>query len=153
MDREILKKVSFFDTLNDDELRKVHGVAKEERFKADDSIFQEGDKGDKLYVILEGAVRISKTIPGAGEEALGILRAGSYFGEMAVIEDEPRSAHAITHEDATLVSVSKKDLEELMEKDKELGYKLLRKFVETLSQRLRDTNNKIQSFFAMTGGF
>ena len=153
MDITILKKVPLFDTLTDDELSEVLRLAKEEEHKSGNKIFSEGDSGDRLYIINAGAVRISKNIPGIGEEALCVLAPGDYFGEMALIDNAPRSADALSHEDASLLTVSKADLEALMEKNKELAYKLLWKFVETLSKRLRETNDKIRSFFAMSGGF
>ncbi len=149
----ILKKVNFFDTLTEDELKEIASLSKPEDYKEGETIFSEGDEGEKLFVILSGAVRISKNIPGMGEEALSILRAGDYFGEMSLIDNAPRSADARTHEDSSLMTLSKKDLEGLMDEKKDIGYKILSKFVETLSQRLRDTNDKIRSFFAMTGGF
>jgi CRP-like cAMP-binding protein len=153
MDIDILKKVRFFDTLSEDELKEVASLSKTVEYKEGETVFGEGDEGDRLFVILSGAVRISKNIPGMGEEALSVLRAGDYFGEMALIDNAPRSADARTHEDSSLMTLSKKDLESLMDAKKDIGYKILSKFVETLSQRLRDTNDKIRSFFAMTGGF
>ncbi|MBE9503418.1 MAG: cyclic nucleotide-binding domain-containing protein [Proteobacteria bacterium] len=153
MDVTILKKVPLFDTLTEDELSEVLRLSKKEEHKSGDKIFAEGDSGDRLYIIDTGAVRISKNIPGIGEEALCVLNAGDYFGEMALIDNAPRSADALSHEDVCLLAVSKADLEALMEKNKELAYKLLWKFVETLSKRLRETNDKIRTFFAMSGGF
>ena len=153
MDISILKKVKFFDTLTEDELKKIASLSKPEEYKEGETIFSEGDEGERLFVILSGAVRISKNIPGMGEEALSVLRVGDYFGEMSLIDNAPRSADARTHEDSSLMTLSKKDLEGLMDEKKEIGYKILSKFVETLSKRLRDTNDKIRSFFAMTGGF
>ncbi len=153
MDKDLLKKVRFFDTLSDDELSEVILASKQESLKEGDKIFKEGDKGDKLYVILSGAVRISRRIPGIGEEALCVLKSGDYFGEMALIDDAPRSADVMSHEDSELMSVTKGDLKKLMGSNVELANKLLWKFVSTLSKRLRDTNDKIRSFFAMTGGF
>jgi len=153
MDAVILKKVSFFDTLSDDELSEVIALTKQEDFKEGDRLFNEGDKGDKLYIIISGAIRISKTIPGMGEEALSILRTGDYFGEMALIEDISRTADATAHEGSSLITISKEDLQSIMDKDREMGYKILTKFVETLSRRLRETNDKLRSFFAMSGGF
>ena len=153
MDIDILKKVRFFDNLSEDELKEVASLAKTVEFKEGEVVFGEGDEGDRLFVILSGAIRISKNIPGIGEEALSVLRTGDYFGEMALIDNAPRSADARTHEDSRLMALSKKDLETLMDAKKDLGYKILSKFVETLSKRLRETNDKIRSFFAMTGGF
>src|SRR5260370_15355172 len=68
--------------------------SREERFAAGASLVEEGDEGTEMYVILEGKAMISKFIPGAGEEALAILERGEFFGEMALIDGEPRSADA-----------------------------------------------------------
>lgn len=153
MDVEVLKKVGFFDTLTDNELKEILALAKQEDFREGDIIFNEGDGGDKLYVIIAGAVRISKHIPGIGEEALSVLRTGDYFGEMALIENITRTADAKAHEGSSVISISKEDLQSLMEQNREMGYKILTKFVETLSRHLRETNDKLRSFFAMSGGF
>ena len=98
----------------------------------------------------QGKVRISKMVPGVGEEALAILEPGSYFGEMALIDDTPRSADATAHLACTLYVIQKADLEELMFLHKDLAYELLWTFVRTLSSRLRETNDKIRSFFALS---
>jgi CRP-like cAMP-binding protein len=88
-----------------------------------------------------------------GEEALGILEAGSHFGEMAMVDDSPRSADAIAHTACALAVVRREQLDQLMFVDKELAYDVLWTFVRTLAVRLRETNEKIKGFFAMTGGF
>jgi len=98
-------------------------------------------------------VRISKMVPGVGEEALAILEPGSYFGEMALIDDTPRSADATAHMPCTLYVIQKADLEELMFLHKDLAYELLWTFVRTLSARLRETNDKIKAFFALSARF
>ncbi|MFP5287388.1 MAG: cyclic nucleotide-binding domain-containing protein, partial [Thermoanaerobaculia bacterium] len=79
------------------ELMTLATFSKEKRFPAGASLFQEGDEGSEMYVILEGRVMISKFIPGAGEEALAILDRGDFFGEMTLIDGEPRSADAKAH--------------------------------------------------------
>ena len=79
------------------ELMTLATFSKEKRFPAGASLFQEGDEGSEMYVILEGRVMISKFIPGAGEEALAILERGDFFGEMSLIDGEPRSADAKAH--------------------------------------------------------
>src|SRR6267143_1669971 len=91
--------------------------------------------------------------PRVGEEALAILEPGSYFGEMALIDDTPRSADATAHMPCTLYVIQKADLEELMFLHKDLAYELLWTFVRTLSARLRDTNDKIKAFFALSARF
>jgi CRP-like cAMP-binding protein len=98
-------------------------------------------------------VRISKFIQNIGEEALAVLKAGDYFGEMALIENFPRSAHAIANTDIEVLAIDKTDLDKILIMDRELGYKLLWTFTRTLSKRLRETNEKMAGFLAMSGGF
>ena len=87
-----------------------------------------------------------------GEEALAILRSGAYFGEMSLIDDAPRSAHALVHERCRLFVIAKSDLEDLLFVDRDLAYELLWNFVRTLTTRLRETNDKM-TFLATTNKF
>ncbi len=149
----LLKKISLFDGLTEQELERIRKACEGASFKKGETIFKEGDAGDRCYMILKGEVRISKFIPNIGEEALAVLREGEYFGEMALIDDFPRSAHAIANTDSSLIVLKKIDLDAIFDTDRELGYKLLWAFTKTLSKRLRETNEKMASFLAMTGGF
>lgn len=153
MDSSDLKKIPLFSNLTNDHLAKVADIGIERAFKINDVIFKEGDAGAEFFVIITGKVRISKMVPGIGEEALAILEPGSYFGEMALIDDTPRSADAIAHNSCRLWVIQKPDLEELMFLHKDLAYELLWTFVRTLSTRLRETNDKIKAFFALSARF
>jgi CRP-like cAMP-binding protein len=150
MDVALLAKVPLFEGLSPAQLRKIAGIAQERRFEGSQHLFKEGDAGDAMYVVHAGKVRISKMVPGIGEEALAILEPGQYFGEMAVIDESPRSADAIAHIGCTVFAISREKLEQLMFTDKELAYVLLWTFVHTLSGRLRETNDKIKGFFAIS---
>lgn len=150
---ELLKKIRLFDGLTDDELRQVRRICQEEAVPKGTVIFQEGTFGDKCYIVLDGEVRISKFIPGVGEEALAVLKPGDYFGEMALIDDFPRSAHAIANTNIDLLTISKSEMDELLFFNKEIAYKMLWTFCRTLSARLRETNEKIAAFFAMSARF
>ncbi|HYA89050.1 MAG TPA: cyclic nucleotide-binding domain-containing protein [Nitrospirota bacterium] len=150
---EFLKKVNLFKMLTVNELEKIEKISRIEAFAKDTVIFKEGDPGDRCFVITNGDVRISKFIPNIGEEALAVLKPGDYFGEMALIDNFPRSAHAIANTDLVLLAISKTDLDNILSSDRELGYKLLWAFTKTLSKRLRETNEKMASFLAMSGGF
>ncbi len=150
MDASFLKKVPLFEGLTTAQLAKVAGLAEERSFPVGTKIFAEGTAGHEMFLILEGKVRISKSVPGIGEEALAILERGAYFGEMAVIEDSERSADAIAHSTCKLWVVEREKLDQLMFTDKDLAYVLLWTFVRTLSERLRETNDKIKGFFAIS---
>ena len=92
---EILAAIDMFSGLPAVHLRRVVDIGLEEQYRTSATIFAEGSPGDKLYLIVDGAVRISRMVPGMGEEALAVLRTGMYFGEMSLIDDAPRSATAV----------------------------------------------------------
>lgn len=139
-----LKGVSLFDGLLPLHLARIAALAQEVRFKKDAPVFRHGDDGDGLYLIMEGAVRISRSVSGMGEEALAVLKPGQYFGEMSIVDDDvPRSADALAHEESRLLRLPKDDLRDLMFVDRELAYELLWRFVRTLSTRLRDSNDRL----------
>jgi CRP-like cAMP-binding protein len=149
---DLLSKIGLFSALQPTYLRRIATLGIEEAYAPGALIFKEGAVGDKVYLIISGAVRISRTVPGMGEEALAILRAGSHFGEMALIDDFPRSADAIAHEASRLFVIRKEDLEDLLFVDRDLAYDLLWSFVRTLSGRLRETNDKM-TLMAVTAKF
>jgi CRP-like cAMP-binding protein len=149
---ELLSKIGLFSSLQPTYLRRIATLGVEEDYAPDALIFKEGAVGDKVYLIISGAVRISRTVPGMGEEALAVLRAGNHFGEMALIDDFPRSADARAHEACRLFVIRKEDLEDLLFVDRDLAYDLLWSFVRTLSGRLRETNDKM-TFMAVTSKF
>src|SRR4051794_8679560 len=153
MDPQALRACALFQTLPADRLRRIADIASHRDLPAGAIIFREGETGDEMYVVVAGKVRISKRVPGVGEEALGVLEPGSHFGEMAMVDDSPRSADAIAHTACALAVVRRDELDQLMFVDKDLAYDLLWTFVRTMAARLRETNDKIKGFFAMTGGF
>ena len=128
---------------------RIAKLAQETRVKKNDFVFKHGEEGDGLYLVLEGAIRISRNVSGMGEEALAILREGAHFGEMSLIDDDvPRSADALCHENARLLKLPKHDLRDLMFVDRELAYELLWRFVRGLSSRLRDSNDRLMMLTA-----
>ena len=127
-------------------------IAEEEAFEADATIFEHGSLGNKLYVILEGKVRIGRTVPGMGEEAIAVLGKGDVFGEMALLDEAPRSADARTQEACILLSVPKDRFEDLLFLHKDLAYEVLWNVIQTLTRRLRATNDKL-TFFSVTDRF
>ena len=153
MDPQALRACPLFQTLSSAQLAQVAAIARRCELAGSASVFKEGEVGSEMFVVISGRVRISKRVPGVGEEALSILDAGSYFGEMAMIDDAPRSADALAHTPCALAVIARDDLDQLMFVDKELAYALLWTFVRTLSTRLREMNDKIRGFFAMTGPF
>jgi CRP/FNR family cyclic AMP-dependent transcriptional regulator len=148
----LLGRVNLFSGLPALYLRRIAGIGQTESHPRNSKIFAEGATGDKVYVILEGAVRISRQVPGMGEETLAVLKTGDYFGEMALIDDFPRSADALAHERCRLFVITKDHLADLLFVDRDLAYDLLWTFVRTLAGRLRETNDKM-TFLAVSSKF
>lgn len=147
---ELLKQVMIFKDLDDAELAQVAEVCKEERFVSGEYIFHEGEHGNRLYLIVSGEVRISRDVPGSGEEALAVLKAGALFGEMAVFDRTERSTHAISNGGTVALTINRADFEMLLDFNRELAYKVLWACVRLLSSRLRSTNDSLRSFLAMS---
>ncbi|HYM59968.1 MAG TPA: cyclic nucleotide-binding domain-containing protein [Thermoanaerobaculia bacterium] len=136
------------------EMKLLATFSTEERFRDGSMVFREGEKGDKLYIVLDGRVRISKFIPGVGEEALAVLDRGDFFGEMALIDDKARSADAKAHEgDATVLSIDRATLNEILSMDPHASLQFLTLLCRMISRRLREINDKIVQWKYMAGAF
>lgn len=123
--------------------------------KKGDYLFREGEQGDKLFVIIDGEMLISKTIPGIGEEALTVLKNGDFFGEMALLgDDNKRSADARANSETTrLIGIKKEALKEILSIDNESAYQFLSILCRILSFRLSEINEKIFNWKMMQGNF
>jgi CRP/FNR family cyclic AMP-dependent transcriptional regulator len=147
---DLLRQVAIFKDLDDDELASVAEVCRIQDFVSGEFIFKEGESGNRLYLIVEGEVRVSRDVPGSGEEALAVLKAGALFGEMAVFDRSERSTDAISNGGTKCLTITRSEFEMLLDFDRELAYKVLWSCVRLLSTRLRSTNDSLRSFLAMS---
>ncbi len=136
--------------LSAQELRLLAKYSREQSFQIDAMIFAEGDPGDSLYIVVDGAVRISRMVPGMGEECLLILSRGEVFGELALIDDRPRSADARAHGGpCTVFAVSKSLLEEVLSMDPDAAVQFLNLLCRLLCRRLRAMNERLVAWRVM----
>ncbi len=136
--------------LSAQELRLLATYSRERRYEPESLIFAEGERGDELYIVVDGEVRISRVLPGLGEETLTILGRGEVFGEMALIDDQPRSADARAHrEGATVFSVSRSLLEEVLSMDPDAAVQFLSLLCRLLCRRLRAMNDRLVAWHVM----
>ncbi len=146
LNREIFQKlkenVIFFKNFNDVEMLGLLKSTQREVFKDKDIVFKEGTRGDKLYIIIAGSVRISRSIGKNQEEVLAELGNGVLFGEMGPINQSPRSARATAMGNTVLLSLREAALRH---NNLALAYKLYRNFAQMLADRLRITNEKLSS--------
>ncbi|MCL2626315.1 MAG: cyclic nucleotide-binding domain-containing protein [Cystobacterineae bacterium] len=145
----ILRKVALFEGLTSRQLNTLKRVLKAREYAAGAGIFSEGEKGDSMFIIAEGKVRLSQMIDGVGEEAIALMNTGQHFGEMALIDDSPRAFFAIAHSPCVLYELNNHAFNELMFMHKEIAYTLLWTLLRSLAQRLRETNERMRSFLTM----
>ncbi len=147
---DIISAVPLFEDLSDLELEEMARIMAREELRAGDAVFDEGDVGDKMYIIASGSIDIIKSAgKGKPGQILVTLKAGDYFGEMSLIDEAPRSAAAMAGADSVLFSIKKKDLILLLDNAPTIAAKIYKFFVTTLNQRLRETNEKIKTFVNM----
>ncbi|MFN3075845.1 MAG: Crp/Fnr family transcriptional regulator [Alphaproteobacteria bacterium] len=112
----------------------VNKVVDRKIFYAGQVIFKQGDKGDRAYLVQEGLVEITCMVPGYGEKILGTIGKGGIFGEMALIDNQPRMATAVAQEQTTVVVVGLDAFQEKLAKTDPFIRALLNIFVRNLRQ-------------------
>ncbi len=110
------------------------------KIPAGTALFQEGDHGEEMYIIQTGKVKISKRIRGV-EKTLATLEKGEFFGEMAILNDKPRSATAETLEDCEMLVIDRKTFDTLIRGNVEIAVR----FIKRLADRLRETNDQMEA--------
>ncbi len=140
---QILSKVPAFMGLSARELKEVAAIVHKREYRAGEPVFSQGDPGLGMYIIQEGEVTISLTGKEEEERELAVLAEGDFFGELALIDESPRSANARCKTDCILIGFFRPDLFELIEKKNQLGIKIIFKLAEIVSQRLRKTDKEL----------
>lgn len=152
VDTNKLRQIDLFSELSERALVELASITYTREIPRGEKIVADGSPGQSMYLIMKGEVRISKNIPGLGEEALAILKEGSYFGEMGLLEGAVTSADVWAARSCVLAVIDRQDLLALMEREKDVSVELLWNFVRTLSHRLREANSKV-TFLAAAGKF
>lgn len=136
-----LSKLQIFFGLSPDEFRTLLQLVDTLDFPSGNRIVQAGQDGHCLYVILEGRVRISVDSP-QGEIELALLGTGDFFGEISLVDDGPRSAHATALESCTLLRITRMTLGVLAGLQPAAAIQILGAIGRALVQRLRASNTK-----------
>jgi CRP-like cAMP-binding protein len=138
---EVLKKVPLFASLPEQELVPFAELVRERSYPKGSVILFEDDQGDSLYLLAAGQVKVVLIGEDGREIILSVLREGSFFGEMALLDDQPRSAHVIAMEDASLLVLRREDFQAQLKHSPGVAVALLRE----LAGRLRRADEKIGS--------
>ncbi|PRX99485.1 Crp/Fnr family transcriptional regulator [Allonocardiopsis opalescens] len=134
---DVLSKAPLFAALNDEGANALRASITEIRLGRGQRLFAEGDAGDRLYVILSGKVKLTRTAVDGRENLLGVLGPGEMFGELSLFDPRPRTASAIAVTDVVLAGLGHDDLRPFLADRPEVAVHLLK----ALAQRLRRTND------------
>ena len=136
--RDILARMALFRALNDREILRLLQVVEVVAFKDEDTVIREGDKGDELFIVLTGSVKVKR-----GDTTLATLGPGNHFGEMALVRSQPRSATVVSDLDSELMVIRRTDFFEILRTEHQLAVKLLWQFLSVLGDRLDETNREL----------
>ncbi len=134
-----LRTIPLFTQLSDEEVTRVTQAARERTYPKNSVILFEDDPGDALYVVLTGEVKVVLIGEDGREVILSILRSGDFFGEMSLIDNQPRSAHVIATEASNLMVLRRDEFRDCLEQTPRIALGLL----QALSRRLRRADDKI----------
>ena len=130
-----LKQMALFADLSRREIRVVDGFMHERHYLAKEVIFDEGEQGEAFYIVLEGQVLICRQ--GQADQPIATLGSGSFFGELALLDDAPRSAQARAADNCTLLVLFRGDFLGLMQSHGLIASKIAMQLARYLGSRVR----------------
>ena len=137
----LLKKVDLFRDLSQDELAQIDAIAGRRTCAADSTLIEEGKKGDTLYIIEKGRVRIDLKLTSNSDCAtVHRLREGQTLGELSLVDSRRRSATATCETECQIVAISSEKLKELFDRNRDLGFTVILNLARIVAERLRRTN-------------
>lgn len=137
--KHFLQRVPLFEGLEEPHLLALAETMVERQYKKGETLFFEGDPGDSLYIVSSGTVKVYRVAEDGREKTLALLGAGEFFGEMALLDEGPRSAIAETMEPTTLYHLHRSDFLKTVTAEPTIALRIIR----VLSRRIRQTNAQV----------
>lgn len=135
-----LARVPLFADLDEESLRELSAVARKRVFRQGEVIFHRDDPGQVLYIVKEGKVKIALTSPDGQEVSLTVFGAGECFGELSILDGEPRSADAVALERVELYALQRQDFVNVVMSHPKIAVQVMK----VISQRLRQADQQIE---------
>lgn len=145
MDIELLREFALFAELDDRELESVAAVVRTRRYARDEVVFHADETGDVFCLIVRGRVKVTMISPEGKEIILSIIGPGGFFGEMALLDDAPRSATVVAIEILEVMTIWREDFLKILSEN----FSITRKILAELSRRLRSAAHRIESLATM----
>src|SRR5512137_2541714 len=139
MNPEELKHIAVLQGMDNDALTRLAVALEEKEYGDGQTVFAEGDAGDSMYFIVKGCIRVEKRAQAAGavHKTLAVLEAGDYFGEMALLDQKPRSASAVAAGGTRILRLSKAVFDQMQATSGVAGMSVLFAMIRTSSERIR----------------
>jgi CRP-like cAMP-binding protein len=134
-----LKQVPLFSQLSLEQLEAIQQISSEVEYLANETIVKEGDRGGELYLLIDGKVRIFKDYGTLKETSINTVSAVGYFGEMAALDDRPRSATVVAAERSRMLRLDGESLKELIRQMPEISFEIMR----VLTGRVRRAEERL----------
>jgi len=142
-DLNYLSKYPPFKSFDSSDFEALASVGQEKACKKDDLIFEEDSKGDSMYILKSGAVKIIKKVKNQ-ENTIAVLNPGEFFGEMALLDGLPRSATVRSVSDTEVFIITAEGYQKLRREKPHTALKLMDIIIKVLSNRLRQANKNLE---------
>lgn len=139
---DLLKGIPLFEGLTSRELSAVERILHRRTYRPDETIFRQGEPGVGMYIIVEGKVAV---VAEPGSRKLAQLQTGEFFGELALLDDSPRSASAVAQVECRMLGFFQPDLFGLIERNPDLGIKIVVRLARVIGERLKKCNEQLES--------
>ena len=136
----VLKQIPIFADLSRKELAEIERILHRRNFKKGEAVIRKGDPGLGMYIIVKGAVEIMDEDKQDAQKRLAYLEDGAFFGDLALLDESPRSASAFAVTDSDIIGFFRPDFLDLLHRNKKLGLKVLLALAKVVGERLRRTN-------------
>ncbi|UCD36696.1 MAG: cyclic nucleotide-binding domain-containing protein [Fidelibacterota bacterium] len=147
-----ISHVPVFSGLSRRELREVENIIHQREYQAGEAIFDQGDPGLGMYIIIRGQVQIVNNQDPDNMIVYSELNDGDFFGDMALVDDADRSAAALATADTRLIAFFRPELKDILSRFPNLGNKILMNLAKVIAQRLRKTNDLLIEAQQQTAG-
>jgi CRP-like cAMP-binding protein len=141
---ELLQQFRWFQKLDEHEARQAEDDISSQQLKAGDILFNQGEPGDSMYMVLDGVIEVRVQLPNGRSHTLSRLEPGAIFGEMSLLLGKPRNATAIAVTDAEICCITHFDFNESLEEGERWAGKFLMSMSRSLAERLSNVDTELQ---------
>jgi CRP-like cAMP-binding protein len=142
---DMLRALPAFEGLSSNELVQIERMLHQRRYSAGEAVFEEGMPGAGMYIVKEGEVAIRKRVDDNHAIELAAIGSQNFFGELALLDETPRSASAYASRESVLLALSGPDLEKIRDRNPKLALKVIGNVARLVCKRLVRTNEHLES--------